>query len=158
MVKTIRFSFQNQGILCSSLVIGILCSSLAIGDLVLKSCQVLSIRKTSPVIDLSKSEIKKLFCNSKVCVQSKLKSDINPTHTRISRLARYIYQSSSCLRILRVAAWGISISKDLSHKGNNASARVHSIIWLTIQYIERHQKILLQFQKGSKSLRYVQTI
>ena len=106
MVKTIRFSFQNQGILYSSLVIGILCSSLAIGDLVLKSCQVLSIRKTSTVIDLSKSGIKKLFYNSKVCVQSKLKSDINPTHTRISTLARYIYQSSSCLRILKVAPWG----------------------------------------------------
>ena len=73
-----------------------MCSSLAI-----------IIGKTSTVIDLSKLEIQKLFYKSKVCVrkQRKLKSDINPTHRRTLRLTKYIYLSSYCLRILRVAAW-----------------------------------------------------
>ena len=108
MVKTVRFSFWKNGILCSS--------------------HIITIRKTSTVNELNKPAN---VCGGK---QSKLKIDTNLPYTRVPRLTGYIYQSSSCLRIMRVTELGnIPEFQDWSCKGNNGSAEVHSTTWITIQ-------------------------
>ena len=59
-------------------------------------------RKMSTIKNLNKPKFRKFSGKSKVSVSSKY-SRLN---TRISRLTGYICQSSSCLGILKVVAWG----------------------------------------------------
>ena len=85
VIKTIRFLSRNHRILGLSIIT--------------------TIGKTATVKDLNKLEIHILFWKSKFSGSkwSKPKIDIN---TKVSKLARYIYQSSSCLGILRSGCLG----------------------------------------------------
>ena len=92
--------------------------------------------------------------------QTWLASKSYPCHTRISRLAEYIYKSSSCQRILKVLGclgYCTSISKGCDLKGNIWSAKIYCITWLTISYIECW-KIFTWCSKRAESLQDEQTL
>ena len=119
MVKTIKFPSKNQQVLNSSL-------ATAVG-------------KTVTVKNLNKPEILKLFLKSKVKDKeskwNKPESNTNHSHTRISRLARYIYQSS-CLGY-RWWLPGPLFQKTGTKRGINGLLRF-TLSWLTIHYTQKH--------------------
>ena len=72
----------------------------------LSSSLIITIGKISTVKDLTKLKIHKLFRKKRSMVVNGVKQRLTPIppQKRISRIAGYICQSSSCLRILRVVA------------------------------------------------------
>lgn len=57
-------------------------------------------------------------------------SDINPPHRRVSRLARYIYQSSSFLKISRVVTWSNALVLQIT----GASRGITSLLTFTLKH------------------------
>ena len=57
-------------------------------------------------------------------------SDINPPHRRVSRLARYIYQSSSFLKISRVVTWSNALVLQIT----GASRGITGLLTFTLKH------------------------
>ena len=120
MTKVVKFLSKNQGVVSLSLII--------------------TIGKTSTVKNLEKHKFLNFSEKEKSMVVSRGNQRVILIHyiLRISRLTGYIYQSRSCLGIMRmVAEVNVPRFKKTGVTKNKGSAKIYPTIWLDTYYTEK---------------------